>query len=635
MYRLYCAAVLAAVAGPAYAGADDFGRVVSFGDSLSDNGNLSAALGPFSGVAFGPDNFFGRFSNGPTFAELLAGGANLATGESAQQRFFGLGFILNPAPVEGSVNLAIGGAVTNDNAIPTIDLLGTGLDPIPSVEDQITAFRNAGGRFGTGDLVTILAGANDIFNAFNQNPNLAIPAAEQAAAAQIRNVDALVDAPLGARTVVVANLPNLGVIPRFNGNAQTAQQGTDATNTFNDQFDAGVERIAVENPQANLVQADLRGALDVIIANPEAFGFLNVTDACVVGNENCGDINTFLFFDEVHPTAAGHALLAQFIDELLSTDEHGIVVAALGEFAVSTRLEASDLIFRRGVSVAYGETTSGVYAEIIGQYSSGSSGGGFTDYDYQLAGVRAGFDVARGAFTFGGALAYLDGEINAARLNSDTNTAQADVYAIYNFAPFFIGAEGGLSYTNFDDIRRDTTFPTVIANSDTESVGYTLAATLGTRIETSGITLTPAVRVGYLSANVDAFSEDAPILALSFSDREIEAGFWTARLRASAFLDPGRRSTAFVEAGYEQLFSVSDGYSAKLVDNTAQAVDIDPEDPEARGFFLKAGLSTTVWGQAALAAEYGVSFADGDGEAHTGRVSLKIPLGAPGDDIDK
>jgi outer membrane lipase/esterase len=624
------------VAGPAYAGADDFGRVVSFGDSLSDNGNLSAALGPFSGVAFGPENFFGRFSNGPTFAELLAGGANPATGDSAQQRFFGLGFIFNPAPVEGSVNLAIGGAVTNDNAIPTIDLLGTGLDPIPSVEDQITLFRNAGGRFGTGDLVTILAGANDIFNAFNQNPNLAIPAAEQAAAAQIRNVDALVDpdAGLGARTVIVANLPNLGIIPRFNGNAQTAQQGTDATNTFNDQFDAGVERLAVENPQANLVQADLRGALDVIIANPAAFGFVNVTDACV-GNAACGDINSFLFFDEVHPTAAGHALLAQFIDELLSTDEHGIVVAALGEFAVSTRLEASDLIFRRGLSVAYGETTSGAYAEIVGQYGSGSSGGGFTDYDYQLAGLRAGFDVARGAFTFGGALAYLDGEIDATRLKTDTDTTQVDAYAIYNFASFFIGAEGGVSFTDFDDIRRDTTFPTVIAKSDTESVGYTLATTLGTRFETNGITLTPAVRVGYLSANVDAFAEDAPLLALAFSDREIEAGFWTARLRASAFLDPGRRSAAFFEAGYETLFSVSDGYSAKLVDNTAQAVDIKPEDPEGRGFFLKAGLSATVWGNASLAAEYGVAFADGDGETHTGRVSLKIPLGAPGDVIDK
>ena len=617
------------MAGPAYAGADDFGRVVSFGDSLSDNGNLSAALGPLSGVAFGPENFFGRFSNGPTFAELLAGGANPATGESAQQRFFG--FLFTSGSAEGSVNLAIGGATASDDAIPTVEVLGFRLPIIPSVEDQISEFRNAGGTFGTNDLVTILAGANDIFNAFDENPNLAITEAGDAAAAQIRNVRALVGADLGARTVVVANLPNLGATPRFNGNPDAA---TAATNTFNDQLDAGVEQLAVANPAANLVQADLRGALDVIIANKEAFGFVNVTDACV-GNAACGDINSFLFFDEVHPTAAGHALLAQFIDELLSTDEHGIVVAALGEFAVSTRLEASDLIFRRGLSIAYGETTSGAYAEIVGQYGSGSSGGGFTDYDYQLAGLRAGFDAARGAFTFGGALAYLDGEIDATRLKSDTDTTQVDVYAMYNFAPFFIGAEGGVSFTDFDDIRRDTTFPTVIAKSDTESVGYTVATTLGTRFETSGITLTPALRVGYLSANVDAFAEDAPLLALSFSDREIEAGFWTARLRASAFLDPGRRSAAFFEAGYETLFSISDGYSAKLVDNTAQAVDIKPEDPEGRGFFLKAGLSATVWSNATLAAEYGVSFADGDSETHTGRVSLKIPLGAPGYGLDK
>ena len=624
MYRLCCAAILVAVAGPAYAGADDFGRVVSFGDSLSDNGNLSVAT---FGLAPGSDYFFGRFSNGPTFAELLAGKANLEAGESSQQRFYGPLFLANPAPVEGSVNLAIGGATTNDDAIPTIEFLGFRLNLIPSVEDQIGDFLAAGGRFGTRDLVTILAGANDIFNA-----NLAIPAAEQAAAAQTRNVGALVAA--GAPTIVVANLPNLGITPRFNGDLGTSQQGTAATNTFNNQFDAGVEQLATANPQANLVQADLRGALDVIIAKPEAFGFTNVTDACL-GNAACVNPNAFLFFDEVHPSAAGHALLAQFIDTLLSTDEHGLVVAALGEVAVSTRLEASDLIFHRGVSVAYGETASGIYAEIIGQYGSGSSGGGFTDYDYRLAGVKAGFDMARGAFTVGGAFAYLDGEINATRLNSDTNTAQADIYAMYNFAPFFIGAEGGVSYTNFDDIRRDTTFPTVIAESDTESFAYTLAATLGTRIEVSGITLTPAVRLGYLSATVDAFSEDAPILALSYSDREIEAGFWTARLRASAFLDPNRRSMAFVEAGYEELFTVSDGYSAKLVDNTAQAVDIDPEAPEARGFFLKAGLSATVWENATLGAEYGVSFADGDGEVHTGRVSLKIPLGTPGDGIDK
>ena len=118
-----------------------------------------------------------------------------------------------------------------------------------------------------------------------------------------------------------------------------------------------------------------------------------------------------------------------------------------------------------------------------------------------------------------------------------------------------------------------------------------------------------------------------PLLALGFSDREIEAGFWTARLRASAYLDSARRAQAFVEAGYEDLFSVEDGFSAKLIDNTARGVAIDSDAIEARGFFLKAGVAADIGGGAKLAAEYGVAFQENDDEVHSGRLSLKIPLG--------
>ncbi len=84
---------------------------------------------------------------------------------------------------------------------------------------------------------------------------------------------------------------------------------------------------------------------------------------------------------------------------------------------------------------------------------------------------------------------------------------------------------------------------------------------------------------------------------------------------------------AYVEAGYEDLFSVDDGYSAKLVDNTAKAVQIDPDDPAGRGLSLKAGLSAYVTETAQLSAEYGLSLQDGDGDVHSGRLTLKIPLG--------
>ena len=111
---LCCAALLSALVGQAQAGADDFDRVVSFGDSLSDNGNLDAAsLGTRPGSAY----FEGRFSNGPTFAELLAGDADFASGASSQQRFWGPLFSINPATVNGDVNLAVGGKWAGANGI--------------------------------------------------------------------------------------------------------------------------------------------------------------------------------------------------------------------------------------------------------------------------------------------------------------------------------------------------------------------------------------------------------------------------------------------------------------------------------------------------------------------------------------
>ncbi len=578
-----------ALIGPAQAGPDDYDRVISFGDSLSDNGNLKAAIGL-------PDYIGGRFSNGPTFAEILAGTANFGAGESSQARFWGPGFSVNLGAVTGDVNLAVGGARTVDGDLPSERL-------------QIGAFLLAGGRFGENDLVTMLAGANDLFD-LGFVPSVAL----SAAVTQTQNVGAVIGA--GGRTILVGNLPDLGATPAHSGDPAA----TAATNAFNQQLDQGLRQLAAAFPQANIIQMDLHATLAVALANPAAFGFTNVDSPCFISAANqCSNPDQFQFWDGVHPTAAGHRFLAQYAAALLSTDEHGKDVAALGDVAVSTRLEASDILFRRGVSMLDDHTSGGLYAEIIGTGAN----------DYQLAGIRAGFDTKQYGLTFGGALAHLRGQVDAARLNSDATTTQADIYALYSMAPFFVGVEGGVSFTDYDDIRRDTTFPTVFGKADdTDSTAYSLAATLGTQLKTGGITLTPALRVGYLSADVGAFSESAPLLALGYSEREIDAGFWTARLRASSQVFHDLRSVAYVEAGYEDLFSVEDGYSAKLVNNTAHAVDIDT-DPSARGFFLKAGLSAYVTETATLGAEYGVSFQDGDDEVHSGRLTLRIPLGGP------
>ena len=105
------------------------------------------------------------------------------------------------------------------------------------------------------------------------NANLDAGAASDAAAAQTRNVSALINA--GARTILIANLPNLGATPRFNGDVTTAEAGLVATNTFNGELATGIGEIAAVKLDANLIQADLQGFLNIAIANSEAFGFVN------------------------------------------------------------------------------------------------------------------------------------------------------------------------------------------------------------------------------------------------------------------------------------------------------------------------------------------------------------------------
>ena len=158
MAVLAAAAVLSTASA---ASAQSYGRLVVFGDSLSDNGNLFAVTG---GAAPAAPFVNGRFSTGPVFVELLG---------------FNLGRQTAGSPVTGSINYAYGGSRTD--AIAT---------PGPGMRTQLQAYTAAGGRFGANDLVSILGGANNIFQALptagvSANPTGSISPVSIAAAADI------------------------------------------------------------------------------------------------------------------------------------------------------------------------------------------------------------------------------------------------------------------------------------------------------------------------------------------------------------------------------------------------------------------------------------------------------------------
>ena len=114
------------------ASAQSYDRLVVLGDSLSDNGNLYGATQGAQPAS--PPYWQGRFSDGRTFAEQLG---------FTTANFSG--------PVTGSINLAFGGARTDAQTMP------------PGMQVQLASYLQRGGRFGSGDLVSVLGGANNIF----------------------------------------------------------------------------------------------------------------------------------------------------------------------------------------------------------------------------------------------------------------------------------------------------------------------------------------------------------------------------------------------------------------------------------------------------------------------------------------
>ena len=602
----------------AMADPSDYNRVVAFGDSLSDNGNFYKNLG--IGYPPSPPYYNGRFSNGPTWIELLSNGAKSTNPDSSMNSFWKTPVFSEPYDNGGAshnVNAAIGGAETQGGLL------------LPSVEDEINEFRASGGILGPRDLVSVQGGANDFFNFFkgaSPTPQQITTFAIETGTSEASNIALAIG--YGARTILVSNLPSLGATPNFIAQGPLAEQGgLLATIVYNQTLNQATQQLAALNPNVNLVQMDWYSAFNVIRANPGAFGFTDVTHACFE-NPNCNQATAqgYLFWDGVHPTEAGHQLLARYGALLLSTDEAGYAVSALGQVALSTRLDASDIIFRRGLA-PFGQTPGGLYVEAIGQTASFNGTNfatyGGTGYDYSLGGVRAGFDANSGPIAFGAALAYQTGNLSGHALSSDLGTTQIDAYALSRLSVFFAGIEGGASFDDYSKIRRTTGFPTVTADGGTSSIDSSVDGTVGLEYNLGAVTITPAARVGYASVAISDFTEAAPILALQYGGQDITTGFWTARVRATA---PVFGSAAvYGEAGYEGLFSTSDTYAAKLAFNTAHAVTLN-DNVEARGFFLKTGIGGSLGSNVQVAGEYELSTQNGAGDIHSGRLRITIPL---------
>jgi len=262
--------------------------IVVFGDSISDTGNFFA----FTRNAFppSPPYFQGRFSNGPLAVEYLA-------------TQLGSTFTLLPAN-----NFAFAGATTG-----TRNSIGESVNlDLPGLTDQLDRFAVQAGTDGADpdDLHVLWAGPNNFLGLLSSRTAVDPAPFIHQGALDLRN--ALVRlATLGAENLVLPNMVNLGRLPETQAVSQDAAVITRA-------FNAAVA-LEVGNLSFTVTEVDLFAVTEAIATNPAAFGFTNVTTPLLPLLANLPDNpETFFFWDSLHPTTQGHAVLGNTLFQTIT-----------------------------------------------------------------------------------------------------------------------------------------------------------------------------------------------------------------------------------------------------------------------------------------------------------------------------
>jgi len=254
-----------------------FSRIIVFGDSLSDTGNFYRLNG---GVVPPAPYAEGRFCNGPLWVEYLAGD---------------LGMRLLPED-----NYAVGGATTGrDNS--NDGFLGL---QYPGLQDQVAAYLAADppGEVDANALYILWAGSNDFFALLKAGADPAT-LIRGGVANTVQAIQLLWHA--GARHILVANVPDLGLTP-FGLSSGMSAGITRLCNAYNQALADALQALAAAG--VSTIRVDAFATLQRMVYFPADFGFTNVTEPFL---ETGDDPVRFLFWDAVHPTTRGHQIVAE------------------------------------------------------------------------------------------------------------------------------------------------------------------------------------------------------------------------------------------------------------------------------------------------------------------------------------
>ena len=493
--RTVLAAALAVAAMPAMA--TEFSNTVFFGDSLTDSGHFRPGLV----TLVGPNGaLLGRFTTNP----------GLVWSEWLADRYGG-----NPASDnQGGSNYAVGGARNG------VDTTG-GLGPIPSLATQVNTYLAAnGGKADPNALYTVWGGANDLFSV--TNPANAPATIGAAVTSEIGIVAALQAA--GARYILVANIPDLGMTPSYSGSPVTAGLGNQLSTGYNNALFGGLAAQGLR-----VIPLDAYGLLHEIVANPGLYGFTNVTGrACAVQPAPAGDSalfcnpasyvtpnapDTYLFADGVHPTTRAHEIVAQYAVSMLEAPNQ-IAILPHSE-AVVGRARAE----RVAGHLAGRPAGDGMrwWSDVRGDFQRYGDG---DVYDGQGASLSAGLDWTTGNLVYGGFAGWGRQNLDWGMRRGDFSQKDATLGGFLGWYGGHAWVNGQLSYSRLNfDLDRNVQLGAATRTHHGSTDGRNLSAGVsgGWNLTMGNWQHGPVASLLWQKIDIDGFAESEPTLSTSLA----------------------------------------------------------------------------------------------------------------------
>lgn len=255
-----------------------YDKLIGFGDSLSDTGNLNRNT---FGVFINKKVYWeGRWSNGPIWMEYLAGALRIDW-----------------------QNYSVGAAETREKP-----LLNPQRAVIPGLGRQVDAFiKEYKGRNLDKTLIAMWIGSNNYLNEGNDKPEQSVKDIEI-------NLQKLIKA--GARSVLVGRVSDLSTVQ---GTSKTPEQLGALGLEHNRLLGLMLNRLRQTNPTVTLIDF----ASDVATADQttrtEFYGFRDITSPCYRGDLRgnfegeerfCDDVQGNRLWDTVHPNSKAQCYYA-------------------------------------------------------------------------------------------------------------------------------------------------------------------------------------------------------------------------------------------------------------------------------------------------------------------------------------